>query len=150
MFVQQTNQCGCFPCNFNFLVNLSSGVSLPSTPGGARIILPHRQSEYPLWFLTLGPWNIKIRNNSLFTRVVDKRVPFLFLFSLKKKKRKKKRKKRSKPALAQTRDYSRSSYTCTHFLSCRTPVHTWNKRSLDIKHDTRQRGRWVDRGYTSV
>ena len=44
------------------------------------------------------------------------------------------------PALAQTRDYSRSNYTCTRFLSYATPVHTWNKWSLVIKHDMRQVG----------
>ena len=42
------------------------------------------------------------------------------------------------PALAQTRDYSRSNYTCTHILSYDTPVHTGNKLQLDIKHDMRQ------------
>ena len=32
------------------------------------------------------------------------------------------------PVLAQTRDYSISNYTCTHFLSgYDKPVHTWNK-----------------------
>jgi len=49
-----------------------------------------------------------------------------------------------RPALTQTRDYSRSNYTCTHFLSYDTLVHIWNKLSLDIKHDMRQAGMGVD------
>ena len=46
------------------------------------------------------------------------------------------------PALAQTRGYTWSNYT--HFLSYDTPVHPWNKWSLDIKHDVRQTGMGVD------
>ena len=41
------------------------------------------------------------RERSLFMRGLDKQACF---FSL--------------PALVQRRDYSRSNYTCTHFLSC--------------------------------
>ena len=47
------------------------------------------------------------------------------------------------PALAQTRDYSKSNNRCTHLLSNDTPVHTWNKRSLDVEHDMRQAGMGV-------
>ena len=43
-------------------------------------------------------------------------------------------------ALIQTRDYCRSNYTCTYFLSYDMPVHTWNKWSLDIKHETSGNG----------
>ena len=50
------------------------------------------------------------RDNSLFTRVIDKLVVF-FLH----------------PALAQTRDYSRSNYTYMHLVIYDTPVPTWNK-----------------------
>ena len=64
--------------------------------------------------------------SSLFTRVINKRYVFLH------------------PALAQTRGYSKSNYTCTHFLSYDTPVHPWNKWSLDIKHDMRQVGMRLD------
>ena len=63
---------------------------------------------------------------TLFTRVIDKHVFFLICFL--------------HPALAQTKDYSRSNYTCAHFLSCDTPVHTCNKWSLDVKHYMRQAG----------
>ena len=53
------------------------------------------------------------------------------------------------PALTQTRDYSRSNYIyCTHFLIHDTPVHTWNKWSLDVKHERetdRQRERERER-----
>ena len=65
--------------------------------------------------------------SSLFTRVINKRYAFLH------------------PALAQTRGYSKSNYTCTHFLSYDTPVHTWNKWSADVKHDMGQAGMGVDR-----
>ena len=39
------------------------------------------------------------------------------------------------PALAQTRDYSRSNHTCTHFLIYDTPVHTWNKWSSERERE---------------
>ena len=46
------------------------------------------------------------------------------------------------PALAQTRDYSRSNYTCKHFLIYDTPVHTWNKWSSErARKKTRE---WSD------
>ena len=48
------------------------------------------------------------------------------------------------PALAQTRDFSRSNYTCTYFLIYDTSVHTWNKPSSDVKHAMRQAGMMVD------
>ena len=53
----------------------------------------------------------------ILTRVIEKLVCF-FLH----------------PTLAQTRDYSRSSYTSTHFLSYDTPVHTWKK--MKFTHQT--------------
>ena len=49
------------------------------------------------------------------------------------------------PALAQTRDYSRSNSTCTRVLRYGAPVHTWNKRSLDVKLNMKQAGTGVDR-----
>ena len=54
-------------------------------------------------------------------------------------------------ALAQTRDYSTSNYTCTHFLIYDTPVRTWNKCRSDVKHDMRQAGMKVDKwGYEII
>ena len=49
------------------------------------------------------------RDSSLFTRVIDSMYAF------------------SRPTLAQTKDYSRSSCTCTHFQSYDTPVQSWHK-----------------------
>ena len=40
------------------------------------------------------------------------------------------------PALAQTRDNSRSNYTCTHFLIYDTPVHTWRERERERERQT--------------
>ena len=54
---------------------------------------------------------------SLFTRVIHKHVCVYLFFGL----------LFLHQALAQIRDYTRSNYTCTHFLSYDTPVHTWNK-----------------------
>ena len=48
------------------------------------------------------------------------------------------------PALAQTMDYTRFNYTCTHFLIYDTAVHTWNKWSSVVKHDVSQAGMKVD------
>ena len=48
------------------------------------------------------------------------------------------------PALAQTRNYSRSNYTCTHFLIYDTAVHTWNKLNSVVKHNVSQAGMKVD------
>ena len=49
------------------------------------------------------------------------------------------------PALAQTRDYSRSSYTGTTFLSYDTPVRTWNKMKFRHQtwHETEGNGGWI-------
>ena len=47
------------------------------------------------------------------------------------------------PSLAQTGDYSRSNSTCTRFLRYGTPIHTWNKRSLDVKLNMKQVGMGV-------
>ena len=47
-------------------------------------------------------------------------------------------------ALAQTKDYSSSDYSCTHFRSYDTPVRTRNKWGLDTKHDLKQAGMGVD------
>ena len=47
-------------------------------------------------------------------------------------------------ALAQTKDYSSSNYSCTQFRSYDTPVRTRNKWGLDTKHDLKQAGMGVD------
>ena len=55
------------------------------------------------------------------------------------------------PALAQTRDFSRSNYTGKNILSYDTPLHTWRKSNLDIKHDMREKGMGVDiRGFEMI
>ena len=48
------------------------------------------------------------------------------------------------PALAQKREdvIIRSNYTCTYFPSYDTPVYTWKKRSLDVKHEGMGMGTW--------
>ena len=47
------------------------------------------------------------------------------------------------PVLALTRNYSTSFIHVHIFLSHDIPVHTWNKSSLDIKHDMREAGMGV-------
>ena len=77
--------------------------------------------KYPL------PQRHKIRGDYLYMRVIDQHVCCCFLH----------------PAHAQSMDSFRSNYTCIHFLSCDTPVHRWNKQSLDIKRDMKERIGWT-------
>ena len=64
--------------------------------------------------------------SDVFTMVIDKHACFFFLH----------------PALAQTRDYSRSVYTCTHVLNYGTSIHTRKVNEVKTSNTIRDRREW--------